>query len=315
MTRAPAHPSPGRQYYHFLIDFAPRVLYAMRNQTCPRTILHVPGWFNDARFELAMPDTDRTMWPQARAVFAGYGLELRPYPSAEREPTGVRVLPFNTRPWSEQPVEWFEHFRQRTLRLTHVTTFHGSEPGVLVLRRGWGLGLGQTKRECSKALYCGTGAVRRHLPAQFFDDAAAWMRAHGIRHTIAELDAMPLLQQAQLFADADVVLGIHGGGLSNIIFCAPGTTVVELGKRASYCFRRLASKMRLAYHHPRDRDRSFSGVQQIVLRAVARARKRLAAVQSGGAAAEGGADAGGAEGDDEADTDEDGVDEGDAAEG
>ena len=35
-------------------------------------------------------------------------------------------------------------------------------------------------------------------------------------------------QAAELFASASLVVGLHGAGLSNVIFCAPGTPLVEL---------------------------------------------------------------------------------------
>ena len=37
-----------------------------------------------------------------------------------------------------------------------------------------------------------------------------------------------LLEQAQLFHDADVVVGAHGAGLTNILFCRENTKVIEL---------------------------------------------------------------------------------------
>lgn len=43
-----------------------------------------------------------------------------------------------------------------------------------------------------------------------------------------QLSAMPLFEQIQLFAHAKVVVGIHGAGLTNLCFCEPGTTVIEL---------------------------------------------------------------------------------------
>ena len=33
----------------------------------------------------------------------------------------------------------------------------------------------------------------------------------------------------ELFSRAAIVLGVHGGALANIVFCAPGTQIIELG--------------------------------------------------------------------------------------
>ncbi|NJR64704.1 MAG: DUF563 domain-containing protein [Leptolyngbyaceae cyanobacterium CRU_2_3] len=42
------------------------------------------------------------------------------------------------------------------------------------------------------------------------------------------LETLSFAEQVALFARADVVIAPHGGGLTNILFCRPGTTVVEL---------------------------------------------------------------------------------------
>jgi hypothetical protein len=42
------------------------------------------------------------------------------------------------------------------------------------------------------------------------------------------LDGLPFVEQVELFASADLIVGPHGAGLSNIAFCSPGTRVVEL---------------------------------------------------------------------------------------
>ena len=42
------------------------------------------------------------------------------------------------------------------------------------------------------------------------------------------LDQMSVKEQADLFNRAEVVIGPHGAGLINTIFCRPGTTVIEL---------------------------------------------------------------------------------------
>jgi capsular polysaccharide biosynthesis protein len=41
-------------------------------------------------------------------------------------------------------------------------------------------------------------------------------------------DGLTVESQARTFAEAEVVVGPHGGGLTNVLFCAPGTRVIEL---------------------------------------------------------------------------------------
>jgi capsular polysaccharide biosynthesis protein len=56
-------------------------------------------------------------------------------------------------------------------------------------------------------------------------------------------------EQAELFAEASIVVGPHGGGLTNIVFCAPGTVVVELLSPLgqTLCFWTLANTAGLTY--------------------------------------------------------------------
>jgi hypothetical protein len=41
-------------------------------------------------------------------------------------------------------------------------------------------------------------------------------------------------ESIELFSSAHAVIGVHGGALSNILFCQPGTAIVELGFRAPH---------------------------------------------------------------------------------
>lgn len=43
-----------------------------------------------------------------------------------------------------------------------------------------------------------------------------------------EAEALSFAEQISLFTDAEIVVGPHGAGLTNAVFCAPGTIVVEL---------------------------------------------------------------------------------------
>jgi hypothetical protein len=41
-------------------------------------------------------------------------------------------------------------------------------------------------------------------------------------------DAHPVADQARMFAEAELVVGVHGAALSNLVFCSPGARVLEL---------------------------------------------------------------------------------------
>ena len=42
------------------------------------------------------------------------------------------------------------------------------------------------------------------------------------------LETLSVAQQATLFSQAEAIVGAHGSGLANLVFCSPGTTVVEM---------------------------------------------------------------------------------------
>lgn len=62
---------------------------------------------------------------------------------------------------------------------------------------------------------------------------------------------MPLATQVEKFRNARVVLAPHGAGLTNILFCRPGTTLVEIFPRGGVhgsMFMRIASQRDLDYY-------------------------------------------------------------------
>jgi hypothetical protein len=61
-----------------------------------------------------------------------------------------------------------------------------------------------------------------------------------------------LAQQIAAFRDAKVVVAVHGAGLTNIIFCRPGTTLVEIfpeGGVHGSAFLRISSRLGFNYYY------------------------------------------------------------------
>jgi capsular polysaccharide biosynthesis protein len=61
--------------------------------------------------------------------------------------------------------------------------------------------------------------------------------------------AMSVVEQMRLFSAARNVLAVHGAELTNLVFCAPGTQVVELfpARYVNPCYRNLAQAVGLSY--------------------------------------------------------------------
>jgi capsular polysaccharide biosynthesis protein len=69
--------------------------------------------------------------------------------------------------------------------------------------------------------------------------------------TIMRASGMPLADQIEAFRQARVVVSAHGAGLTNILFCRPGTKLVEIfpenGVHGS-AFTRLSSHLDFDYY-------------------------------------------------------------------
>lgn len=69
-----------------------------------------------------------------------------------------------------------------------------------------------------------------------------------------EPEKLPLHQQIALFDQAEVVIAPHGAGLANIIFCRPGTKILEIfsGDYVNLCYQHLAGNCGLNHFavHP-----------------------------------------------------------------
>lgn len=63
------------------------------------------------------------------------------------------------------------------------------------------------------------------------------------------LEKLPLVQQAILFAEAEIVLAAHGAALVNLMFCSKGTKVVELyAGHLAPCYRAISALCDLEYN-------------------------------------------------------------------
>lgn len=89
-------------------------------------------------------------------------------------------------------------------------------------------------------------ATRRRILNE--TDVIDLLTTHGFK--IYTLEEMSMDEQIRLFNDAKVVVAPHGAGMSNITFCKPGTSIVEIftPNWIKDCYWRISSHCNLDYH-------------------------------------------------------------------
>src|SRR5262249_42925515 len=67
---------------------------------------------------------------------------------------------------------------------------------------------------------------------------------------VVTLSQLSFIEQAKLFYTSDVIVGEHGAGLANLVFCREGATVIEIFSAFWMypCFYALARSAGLKYH-------------------------------------------------------------------
>ena len=93
----------------------------------------------------------------------------------------------------------------------------------------------------------GAGRGRRTVVNE--DAVAAMLTDLGFRTVATE--GLTVAEQATLFAGASVVVGLHGAGLANLMFCRPGAQAVELlPANAAVATYHLLARQAGLDHHP-----------------------------------------------------------------
>lgn len=86
---------------------------------------------------------------------------------------------------------------------------------------------------------------RRRIPEE--GRIIDWLITQGFE--IIDPGNMSVIDQATAFAHAEMIVAPHGGALTNLLFCRPGTKVIELlsSKYPNPCYRDLCGVARLPY--------------------------------------------------------------------
>jgi capsular polysaccharide biosynthesis protein len=104
------------------------------------------------------------------------------------------------------------------------------------------------RRTTGRRIYISRGlaAYRRVLNET---DVLNLLRSFGFEEL--KLEGLSMPQQAEVMASCAAVVGPHGAGLSNIVFCQPGTKVIEIfsPELVTGFFWKLASQVNLDYYY------------------------------------------------------------------
>ena len=110
------------------------------------------------------------------------------------------------------------------------------------------------RRDAPLAAAAGDGRIyisRRKANCRRLNDEeiAPVLAAHGV--VVQVLEDLSFAEQVQLMNQAELIVAPHGAGLANLIFCRPGTQVIEIFEPSSLrlCFWSLSDIMGLRYRY------------------------------------------------------------------
>jgi capsular polysaccharide biosynthesis protein len=100
-------------------------------------------------------------------------------------------------------------------------------------------------------------AGKRHVVNE--EQILECLRNYGFRKVI--LEELSVVDQINLFVSAEMIIGPHGAGLANLVFCNPGTKVIELFSPGyvNVMYWRLCNHVNLDYYYVIGQDVNMSG--------------------------------------------------------
>jgi hypothetical protein len=199
-----------RNYFHWLIQAVPAIDWGLRSAKCKNVALMLP--------------------------------EMTPWQSASVELLGYRDVP-------RVPMVPWHHFHFHTVTYSEFLT--ATMPGGISLaaqatfQRLRSAASGMAVQDASIIYVARTDAPRRVAINEH--ELIEVLVAEGVHIVVP--GNLTFAEQVALFGQANAVLGPHGAGLSNIVFCRPGTILYEMipEHHPNPCFSRLAHGAGLHY--------------------------------------------------------------------
>lgn len=102
------------------------------------------------------------------------------------------------------------------------------------------------KNPKSRKIFIGRSAAKHRV---LIHEKEIWAQLQNRGFDSVDCGKMSVQEQAEVFGSAEVVVGAHGAALTNLVFCRPGTQVVELFSPAyvNPCYRDLCVAANLSH--------------------------------------------------------------------
>lgn len=213
---------PGQQcYYHWLLQTIPRLkLLSAANQSYDKIYVYADNfkyhWQKDALYTVM----DHLAISRDKPLFAERDTIVQ---AKKLLVPSVPWVPSKPEFW-ESELEWYKKF----FKDTFVNTTEQTPPYIFISR--------------SKAQY------RR------ISNETALMKLLNAKGFVSYcLEDLSIREQATLFNNAKVIVGPHGAGWTNLIFCKPGTKIIEIdhglkGDEQRSPFKGMAKRMGCFYY-------------------------------------------------------------------
>lgn len=234
--RIAAHPSGQGsigEYYHYLIEWAAPLLFLLQDAG-PEVVLHAPC--NNTGGVMPTFAQGHSFKPGWDRIFAQRNQtvtvlrEVAPPMTLEKLPWDLQE-DGKRQEWSLMDPQIYDNFRKFMWSVAKPD--FDKDGGILFI---------VTKK---------SKARRRNYENTMFQEAITLamptLEKSGVRYQIVEMDSKTQEEQVRLVANARVVIGMHGGSLSNIVFMRPRSLVIEMGLRDFPCFENLAKQTGLRY--------------------------------------------------------------------
>jgi capsular polysaccharide biosynthesis protein len=185
-------------------------------------------------------------WPRLLRLATGTTENLIAHATA---PFARAALALRSGPERIVPVRRTAHWQTGPLLVSSLADSPGApSPATVRLLQTWAHdhGLGHAAPAHGERIYLSREKARRR---RVTNEPALWaeLSAQGFAKVI--LEDLPWPEQIATLRAARIVVAPHGAGLANLVFCAPGTRVIELVGRDYFnpVFWRLASLAGLDY--------------------------------------------------------------------